>query len=329
MERSEGDARLLRAEIERITAERFGPGSAVAELKRSRFPYIGSYDCYRVAVRTNGGEEFQIFLKDFGFSRQSKDDRERRRDRERCVYRDLLAGAGLGTAQYHGSVWDESEGRFWLLLEVVEGSLIAEAEVETGPLAAAWLADLHARFQGEPGALASCELLARYDAGFFRAKADQALADVGFLCEPSGRKLEAVLEGFEPVVETMAAPPLTLVHGGYIPWHILLDVERDPVRVCAIDWELAGIGSAHYDLSFFVADAESDVRERICEAYRREASQRGVPVPEPAALRTAVDCFRLQRVLDWLSRSRERGFEPKKVARLVREAERLRRQIPI
>ena len=44
MERSEGDARLLRAEIERITAERFGPGSAVAELKRSRFPYIGSYD---------------------------------------------------------------------------------------------------------------------------------------------------------------------------------------------------------------------------------------------------------------------------------------------
>jgi aminoglycoside phosphotransferase (APT) family kinase protein len=329
MEHCEGDAGVLRAEIERIASERFGRGASLAELTRSRFPYIGSYDCYAVAARTTEGHGLQIFLKDFGFSRQSKDDPERRRERELRVYRDVLAKAELGTAKYYGSVWDESRGRFWLLLELVEGALIDEANDETGPPAAAWLARLHGHFLREPGTLASCELLTRFDADFFRAKAARALADVGCLCEVSARRLEAVLQGFEAVAEAMAAPPLTLVHGGYIPWHILLDAEREPARVCAIDWELAGIGSTAYDLSFFVADAESDVRERICAAYRREALHQGVPVPDPAALRTVVDCFRLHRVLDWLSRSREKGFARSKVARLVGEARRLRRLVPL
>ena len=65
------------------------------------------------------------------------------------------------------------------------------------------------------------------------------------------------------------------------------------------------------------------------ELNAREALQQGVPVADPVALRTAVDCFRLHRVLDWLSRSREKGFERSKVARLVREAQRLRHLIPL
>jgi aminoglycoside/choline kinase family phosphotransferase len=127
----------------------------------------------------------------------------------------------------------------------------------------------------------------------------------------------------------MAAPPFTLVHGGYIPWHILLDTKREPVRVCAIDWELAGIGSTLYDLAFFVADAEPDVRDRICDVYRMEAMRREVPVLDPAPLRTVVDCFHFHRTIDWLSRSREKEFGRGKVGWLVDEAERLRRLIPL
>ena len=155
MERSAGDPAVLLAEVERIVADRFGPGAALAEMRRSRFPYIGSYDCYAVEVRTKDGDELQIFLKDFAFTRQSKDDPQRRRERELCVYRDLLAKAELGTAAYYGSVWDESQGRFWLLLELVGGTLIEEANAETGQLAAAWLARLHGHFQREPGKLRS------------------------------------------------------------------------------------------------------------------------------------------------------------------------------
>ena len=59
-----------------------------------------------------GGESFRFFLKDYGFSRQSKDAPEARRDRELRVYRDLLAGADLGTPAYYGSVWNEQVGRF-------------------------------------------------------------------------------------------------------------------------------------------------------------------------------------------------------------------------
>ena len=329
MERSASDATVLLDQVERIVADRFGPGAALAELRRSRFPYIGSYDCYAVEVRTKDGDELQIFQKDFAFTRQSKDDPQRRRERELRVYRDLLAKAELGTAAYYGSVWDESEDRYWLLIELVRGTLIEAANIETGPLAAAWLARLHGHFQREPGELASCELLARYDVDFFRSKAAHALRDASSICESSARKLETVLAGFEPVAQAMAAPPFTLVHGGYIPWHILLDTKREPVRVCAIDWELAGIGSTLYDLAFFVADAEPDVRDRICDAYRMEAMRREVPVLDPAPLRTVVDCFRFHRTIDWLSRSREKEFGRGKVGWLVDEAERLRRLIPL
>jgi len=329
MEQSAVDSTVLQAEVERIVADRFGPGADLAELRRSRFPYIGSYDCYAVDVSTKDGDELQIFLKDFAFTRQSKDDPQRRRERELYVYRDLLANAELGTAAYYGSVWDESEGRFWLLLELVGGTLIQEANAETGLLAAAWLARLHGHFHREPGELASCGLLTRYDAAFFQSKAADALRDVSSVCESAARKLETVLQGFEPIAEAMAAPPSTLVHGGYIPWHILLDDEREPGRVCAIDWELAGIGSTLYDLAFFTADAEPGVRDAICDAYRMEAMRRGVPVLDPEPLRTVVDCFRFHRTIDWLSRSREREFERGKIGRLVDEAQRLRRLIPL
>jgi aminoglycoside phosphotransferase (APT) family kinase protein len=329
MNRSAGDATVLLDQAKRIVADQFGPGAVLSELRRNRFPYIGSYDCYAVEVCTKDGDELQIFQKDFAFTRQSKDDPQRRRERELRVYRDLLAKADLGTAAYYGSVWDESEGRFWLLLELVRGTLIEKADSETGVLAAEWLARLHGHFQREPEELASCEFLTRYDSAFFRTKATHALRDAYSFCETSARKLETVLQDFEPLAEAMAAPPCTLVHGGYIPWHILLDTEREPGRVCAIDWELAGIGSTLYDLAFFTADAEPDVRDTICDAYRMEAMRRGVPVLDSATLRTVVDCFRFHRMIDWLSRSNERGFKIGKVSRLVDEAQRLRRQIPI
>jgi hypothetical protein len=319
----EGDDAELRRWLERVVAERAASGKVIARVRRERFPHIGSYDCDALTVDLDDGEVLALFLKDFGYSRLSKDDRELRRDREMRVYRDLLAGAELGTPRYYGSLWDESRGRFWLLLERVDGSVVKEVDAESGIPAAAWLARLQGHFLRQADRLARCDFLIAHDAAFFRAKAEAARRDVARLSPPSAPRLAGVLERYAPAVDLMASQPLSLVHGGYIPWHMLVGGRSDAERVCAIDWELAARGATLYDLAFFTDGVESPVRERIYRAYRDAAVEHGVPLASESEMQHVMDCFRLHRILDWLSRSVEKGFAQKKVAALVAQAEAL------
>lgn len=312
---------VLRQYVEQSVVKRLQLSSEIAKIQRTRIRYIGSYECESVAIRFASGQEFTFFLKDYGSSQKSKDEPIRRRERELATYRDLLSQADLGTPGYYGSLWDESEGRYWLLLELVEGVLITDHNVEHGELAAGWLGRAQGFFSQHPETLAGHDYLIRHDAGFFRSKAELALDDVGSIEPASAPRLAEVVERYDQAIDVMAAQPPTLVHGGYIPWHILLNYDHEPVRVCPIDWELAAVGSAIYDLAYFIEGAEPRTRERIIDAFWRETEQFGAPVPERARLGYLVDCFRLHRILDWLSRAVEKDFSPKKVSVLVAEAE--------
>jgi aminoglycoside phosphotransferase (APT) family kinase protein len=312
----------LRACLEEIVSERVGRGAAIARIERTRFPHLGSYDCDRVTVELADGGRLALFVKDFGFSRLTKDDRELRRVRELRVYRELLAPAELGTPHYYGSLWDESRARFWLILERVEGAVVDRVDVARGAPAAAWLARMQAHFLRR-GDLAGCDFLILHDACFFRAKAAAAERDVARLAPGSSRRLARVVERFAGGLEPVLRHPRTLVHGGYIPWHVLVDARREKVRVCAVDWELAALGSTLYDLAIFTDGVEPAVRARVEQAYRDAAAEHGVPVPDGPEMRRVLDCFRLHRILDWLSRSVEKEFPEAKVAKLVVQAERL------
>jgi hypothetical protein len=266
---------------------------------------------------------FRFFLKDYGFSRRSKDNPEQRRERELRVYRDLLVETNLGTPKYYGSIWDESQGRFWLILELVEGIVIKDHNVEQGVIAAGWLGQMQGFFAQHPEYLTRCDFLIRHDARFFRSKAELALEDVAQIAPVSVPRLAKVVDRYEQAINVMATQPLTLVHGGYIPWHILVDISSEPVRVCAIDWELAAFGATLYDLAFFTDGVEPQTRDRIWDAYRQAAVQYNVPIPDRPQMRYIVDCFRLHRIFDWLSRGVEKQFSEKKVKKLVHQAEQL------
>ena len=319
---SRTDDTALRGCLEGIVADRFGSGASIARIRRARFPHLGSYDCDSVTVELEDGERLALFLKDFGFSRLSKDDRELRRVRELSVYRDLLAQVDLGTPRYYGSLWDESQARFWLILERVEGAVVEHVDVERGVPAAAWLARLQGHFLRLGDRLGACDFLIRHDARFFRSKAESARRDVDRLSPASSRRLAGLLDRYDRVVDRMLGQPQSLVHGGYIPWHVLVDAGREPARVCAVDWELAALGSTLYDLALFTDGVESPVREPIEQAYRDAAAQHHVPVPARPEMQRVMDCFRLHRILDWLSRSVEKQFPERKVAGLVAQAER-------
>ena len=315
--------RILDQNIAQIIADRFGNRSPIVEVYRERFPYIGSYDCDLVTVHLSTGEEFRLFLKDYRISQKSKDGPERRRERELKVYRDLLSRTELGTPQYYGSVWDDSEGRFWILLEFVDGVVIKDHDVEYGILAADWLGRMQGFFAERSEMLSACDFLIRQDAEFFRSKAQLALWNVDQISSLSARRLTAIVNGYEQVIKILETQPLTLVHGGYIPWHILLDFKREPIRVCAVDWESAAFGPTLYDLAYFTYGMELHSRQRILDAYRRASIQSGVPVPAETQMQYIVDCLGLHRIFDWLSRGLEKRFTEYKVANLVDRAEQL------
>jgi len=320
------DEEALRRCLEGSAAER-GSGPAIVAIDSRRSDHSSSYASDVVTVRLAGGEELRLFLKDFGSSALPKDDPGRQRERELRVYRELLAGAGLGTAGYRGSVWDEASGRFWLVLEFVGGTPLAYCGFDDWLEAARWLGRLHGHFAGRAERLRGCDFLLRHDAAFFWAKVRAARAAVSEVAPSLSGRLDDVLRDYGRCVEVMAGQPPTLVHGAYKPRHVLVDRDARPPGICPVDWELAAVGSAFYDLAFLAYGLGPPALDRLLDAYREEAGRHGLAPPDRGRVRHLVDCFRLHRALKALGGASSRGLPEGKVARLVESAERLRSSI--
>ena len=147
--------------------------------------------------------------------------------RELEVYRSLLDGADLGTPELAAAVSDPDRDRYWLVVEKVRGTeLYQVGELERWQEALRWLARLHDRFVELP----PTDFLVRYDRSYFELW--PARAGVS-------------LPGYEAVVDRLAALPTTLVHGELYASNVLVAEGR----VCAVDWELAGVGPGVLDVA--------------------------------------------------------------------------------
>jgi Phosphotransferase enzyme family len=321
------DETVLREYVQHRLPAILGQPSVIASIRRRRAACSSSYDSDVVTVRLRSGEEFRIFLKNFGVTGFPKDGARQRRERERGVYQDLLADADLATATYYGSVWDEALGRFWLLLEFVNGSEVRFCEIDTWFMAAGWLGRLQRHFARQLGRVHACDFLVRHDARFFWSRAELASRDVFQISRPLAARLEKILDRYDSVVGIMASQPRTLVHGHYRPCNIIADTDSTPVRICPVDWEQAALGSPLYDLALLSDGFESPVLDRLLDAYLREAAAPHAPMPDMGDVRYIVDCFRMFMQINLLSRARERGFPEHKVARIIDMAERLRRVV--
>jgi Phosphotransferase enzyme family len=320
-ERADEDA--LRQCVERIVRDRCGGRPAIVGIHRQRFPRATSYPCDVVTVKLATGEELKIFLKNFGTSQLPKDGLPQRRERELCVYRDLLVDADLGTATYYGSVWDESHGRFWLLLELVPGMPLRVYDVDSWVAAAAWLGRMQRHFAQQTPRLQACDGLLRHDTRFFWSKAEGALQAVSRNSPPLAGRLAHIVNRYDQIVDVMADQPLTLVHGSYRPTNIMVTVNSAPPKVCPTDWELAALGAPLYDLAFLSDSCEPATRDRLWNAYEAEATGCGLALREREDMRYVVDCFRLHKVIKSLSESLDRGFPERTVAKLIEFGERL------
>src|SRR5262249_42417988 len=148
-----------------------------------------------------------------------------------------------------------------------EGVPLRSCALDCWVAAAGWLGRLQGHFAGQADRLRGCDFLARHDADFFRTRAEQALRDVSQVSRPLVGRLAGVLSRYDRLVDVLAAPPRTLVHGNYRPSNILVAPGPGTGRVCPVDWEQAGWGSPLYDLAYLTDGFEPPELDRLLEAY--------------------------------------------------------------
>jgi aminoglycoside phosphotransferase (APT) family kinase protein len=181
-------------------------------------------------------------------------------DREVEVYRHALSGGRFGAPRLLASGTTSSGGP-WLLLERVDAvALWQVGEVGVWQDVARWAAGLHAA--SVPSALAPS--LLSYDRTFFARwppRARQFLRGAGPVAAAG---LECALERYDDVIDALGALPATFVHGELYASNVLVA----PPRVCAIDWETAGLGPGLLDVAALVAGRWSDAdRDLLLGAY--------------------------------------------------------------
>ena len=168
-------------------------------------------------------------------------------------------------------------GRGWLLLELVDGVPLAEAdELAAWEDAARWLARLHAT----PAPPAPS--LVRHDARHLDAIVRRALAR-----EPALGRIEAAAR---EAAARLAAAPSVLLHGEAYPSNLLVEAGG---RIRPVDWETAGTGAAALDLAALTSGAwDPAVRERVVAAYGSSDAEE-------------LDAARLVVALQWIGWSPE------------------------
>src|SRR6266540_3273046 len=286
-----------------------------------------SFPCYIITVQIERGKSLKLFLKNYGSSRLPKDDLPARRDREKQIYLDLLRDVDLGTATCYGTVWDEITGRYWLLLEYVEGAELRSCGFEAWISAAAWLGKLHALFLKNTEKINGATYLILHDENFFELKARSALDSVRMYGGNLVERLLVVIRNYDRIIARMVDQPRMLVHGSYRPQNILISKPNSPSRVCPVDWELAGLGAPYYDLAFLTDGYESPRLDILFDVYCKEVALSGLPVPDRRTMRETINCFRLHKMLKSLSDSVQMNFPVTSVEKILGLAERIHQGI--
>ena len=319
------DDDTLREGLERMIPTILDKQSVIKDIRWSRFKFSTSYDTHIVTVQLATGDEFKVFLKDFGFSVRPKDSPKQRRERELRVYQDILAEAEIGTARYYGSVLDESQGQRWLALEFVDGTPAGYCEIEHWAPAAGALRRMHGYFARHANRLRACDYLIHHTADFLWSRAELALRNVAQISPHLVDRLANIVGQYAPTVAVMTSQPPTILHGGCRPTNILIKVASDPSRVCIIDWEEAGFGPPLLDVAYLLDGIEAPILDRLLDAYRQGALAYDLPMPPKEKMKYMVDCFRLQMVMNSLSEAVVKGYKEKGIVKLVDIGDRLSR----
>jgi aminoglycoside/choline kinase family phosphotransferase len=308
----------IRAELERALSDRRGKAVSVRRLERRPCAYRTSFALEELDVELADGTRLRLMMKDLSRTALHEAAQSAKPAllydplREIHVYRDVLAGAGLGTPDYHGARIDPARGRWWLFIENVVGEVLWQVgEFEVWEETARWLARMHAAL----GARAASEgPLLRYDTELLGVWAVRAaeFADRPDSAWTAGqrRQIRQLAASYGKVTDALGALAPTFIHGEFYPSNVLVQ-RNGAARICPIDWEIAAVGPGLLDLAALsVGKWTAAERSRLATAYRGAAASGAETAAHltDAEFDRALDFARLHLAVQWLGW--DPGWEP-------------------
>ena len=309
----------IRAQLERALGDRRGAPVPIEGLERRPCAYRTSFALEELDVTLADGTPLRLMMKDLSRAALHEEALAAKPEllyepmREIHVYRDLLDGAGLGTAEYHGSSIDPAQDRWWLFIENVVGDALWQiGEFDVWEETARWLARMHGdlgRRVNERGPLLHYD---RDLLGVWARRASGFADDPGSTWSTEDRqRVRELTARYDAVTEQLAALAPTFIHGEFYPSNVLVQQGGRTPRVCPIDWEIAAVGPGLLDLAALSVGKWTDAeRAGLAVAYRAAAA----PVAETAShlsddeFERALDFARLHLAVQWLGW--EPGWEP-------------------
>jgi len=269
----------LQLPLENWLADHFGQRRAIVKLARRPCPYSSSFTLDEIDVGFADGSELQLVMKDLSPEAMAEGARQARPEflyeprREIQAYRRILPFAPPGTATWYGAVVNPTTQRYLLFLERVDGlELRHVGAFSIWERAARWIARFHRSFS--PADLARLVEQSRvlvYDAAFYWRWLERARR---FAARRPAvrRRIDRIARGYAPVVSRLARMPRTLIHGEFYPCNVLIRRTGYRVRVCPVDWEMAGLGPGLIDLACLTAGWAQRDQRTLMRAYRGAAS---------------------------------------------------------
>ena len=312
----------LRAAVERLLGERFHRLVEVASLKRDASPFSTLFPAEVLSLELRDGETMSLFLKHLG-SEQSDHPEKQCREREIRIYQDLFSENGLPVPKYYGSRWNEATGRRELFLEYVDDWNLKYQDLEHWFAAARSLARLHGYFSTRVEKLLRCDFLLRFDAVYFHAWANRALAAVADQSADLATRLESIVDRYDRIARTLEGQAPTLVHNDLSPKNVLVDRSAQPPRIFFVDWEMAGVGCGVLDLVHLKYGFERQDEEKMCAEYCGELAGMDFLPSSPADLNRLLAAAELHKTLYRLAHSLEWKLPIETVARWVSDTQEL------
>jgi hypothetical protein len=304
----------LRAALEQALIRHFGTPRSIARLERRSADMRTSFALEELDLYLDDGASLRLLFKNLSRDALLEDARQVKPAflhdplREIEMYRRFLAPDRMGTAVYYGADIDPRVGRYWLFLEKVSGvELYQVGDIAIWHQVARFLALMHTRFAGKAELLEQPQAahLLTYNGDYFRLWLDRARNYLP-AAEPSRQHetrhlLERLNQRYEQVIERLVALPVTLIHGEFYASNVLVQEYAGGLRVCPVDWEMAGVGSGLIDLAALSSGGWTDEQKTaLALAYHAALPPNNRWPPGQNAFLAALDCCRMHLAMQWL-----------------------------